>query len=136
MNYQINRVILKLSKNIERVLRMIICTCENCGRTNLEIETLRMDGHVAEVCLMCAYVLAQNKERFLQLVRSKTASNSNEEMKQQHKLLSGLIAVGIVGIFAIIGIGIAENLNTFPGTTATIEQNTEYLSFAILKQFK
>ena len=115
---------------------MVICTCENCGRTNLEIETLRIDGHVAEVCLMCAYVLAQNKERFLQLVRSKTASNSNEEMKQQHKLLSSLITVGIVGIFAIIGIGIAENLNTFPGTTATIEQNTEYLSFAILKQFK
>ena len=115
---------------------MVICTCENCGRTNLEIETLSIDGHVAEVCLMCAYVLAQNKERFLQLVRSKTASNSNEEMKQQHKLLSNLIAVGIVGIFAIIGIGIAENLNTFPGTTATIEQNTEYLSFAILNQFK
>ena len=115
---------------------MVICTCENCGRTELEIETLRMDGHVAEVCLMCAYVLAQNKERFLQLVRSKTASNSNEEMKQQHKLLSGLLTVGIVGIFAIIGVGIAENLNAFAGTTATIEQNTEYLSFAILNQFK
>ena len=115
---------------------MIICTCENCGRTNLEIETLSIDGHVAEVCLMCAYVLAQNKERFLQLVRSKTAHHSNEEMKQQHKLLSSLIAVGIVGVFAIIGIGIVENLNTFPGTTATIEQNTEYLSFAILNQFK
>ena len=107
---------------------MGMCTCENCGRTDLEIETLRIDGHVAEVCLMCAYVLMQNKERFLQLVRSKTAHNSNEEMKQQHKLLSGLIAVGIVGIFAIIGIGIVESLNTFPGTTATIEQNTEYLS--------
>ena len=60
-------------QKIERVLRMVMCTCENCGRTDLEIETLRIDGHVAEVCLMCAYVLAQNKERFLQLVRSKTA---------------------------------------------------------------
>ena len=136
MNYQINRVILKLSKNIERVLRMIICTCENCGRTNLEIETLRIDGHVAEVCLVCAYVLAQNKERFLQLVRSKTAYNSNEEMKEKHKLLSKLIVFGIVGIFAIIGVGMVENLNNFLGNTATIEQNTEYLSFAILKQLE
>ena len=112
---------------------MIICTCENCGRTNLEIETLRIDGHVAEVCLMCSYVLAQNKERFLQLVRSKTAYNSNEEMKEKHKLLSKLIVFGIVGIFAIVGVGIVGNLHTFPGNTATIEQNTEYLSFAILK---
>ena len=115
---------------------MITCTCENCGRTNLEIETLRIDGHVAEVCLMCAYVLAQNKDRFLQLVRSKTAEHSNEEMKQKHKLLSSLIVVGVVGIFAIVGVGMIENLNTFPGTTASIEQNTEYLSFAILNQFK
>lgn len=115
---------------------MIICTCENCGRTNLEIEKLKIDGHMAEVCLMCAYVLAQNKERFLQLMRSKTADHSNEEMKEKHKLLSSLIVVGVVGIFAIVGIGVAENLNTFPGTTASIEQNTEYLSFAILNQFK
>ena len=115
---------------------MDICTCENCGRTELEIQTLRIDDHVAAVCLMCAHVLAQNKERFLQLVRSKTADHSNEEMKEKHKLLSRLIAVGIVGGLAIIGIGIAENLNAFSGTTAIIEQNTEYLSFAILKQFK
>ena len=115
---------------------MITCTCENCGRTNLEIETLRMDGHVAEVCLMCAYVLAQNKQRFLQLVRSKTAYHSNKEMKQKHKLLSSLIVVGLVGIFAMIGIGIAGDLNTFTATTAITEQNTEYISFAILKQFE
>ena len=115
---------------------MITCTCENCGRTNLEIETLRIDGHVAEVCLMCAYVLAQNKERFLQLVRSKTAHHSNEEMKRKHKLLSSLIVVGLVGIFAIIGIGIAGNFNTSTAITAITEQNTEYVSFAILKQFE
>ena len=115
---------------------MIICTCENCGRTNLEIETLRIDGHVAEVCLMCAYVLTQNKERFLQLVRSKTACNSTEEMKQKHKLLSKLIALGIVGVFAIVGIGVSANLNTSTNTTVTIEQNTEYLSFSMLKQFE
>lgn len=115
---------------------MITCTCENCGRTNLEIETLRIDGHVAELCLMCAYVLAQNKERFLQLVRSKTAHHSNEEMKQKHKLLSSLIVVGLVGIFAIIGVGVAGNLDTITTTNATTEQNTEYVSFAILKQFE
>jgi len=115
---------------------MITCTCENCVRTNLEIETLRIDGHVAEVCLMCAYVLAQNKERFLQLVRSKTAPQSNEEMKQKHKLLSSLIVVGLVGVFAMIGIGIVGDLNTFTATTTITEQNKEYLSFAILKQFE
>ena len=115
---------------------MVTCTCENCGRTNLELETLRMDGHVAEVCLMCAYVLAQNKERFLQLVRSKTAHYSNEEMKQKHKLLSSLIVVGLVGIFSIIGIGIAGNLDTITATTTVTEQNTEYISFVILKQFE
>ena len=115
---------------------MITCTCENCGRTNLEIEKLTIDGHVAEVCLMCAYVLAQNKERFLQLVRSKTAHHSNEEMKRKHKLLSSLIVVGLVGVFAIVCVGIAGNLNTSTATTATTEQNTEHLSFAILKQFE
>ena len=115
---------------------MVTCTCENCGRTNLEIETLRMDGHMAEVCLMCAYVLAQNKERFLQLVRSKTAQHSNEEMKQKHKLLSNLIVIGLVGVFAIISFGITRNFDTITAITATTEQNIKYISFAILKQFE
>ena len=44
---------------------MITCTCENCGRANLEIEKLTIDGHVAEVCLMCAYVSAQKQRTFL-----------------------------------------------------------------------
>ena len=112
------------------------CTCENCGRTNIEMETLRIDGHVAELCVTCAYVLAQNQERFFKMIRSKSMKQSNVAMKKQHKLLSGLIVAGLVGIFAIIGVGMAENLNMFPGTTEAIEQNTEYLTFAILNQFK
>ena len=115
---------------------MDTCTCENCGRTELEMQMLRTDGHVAEVCRMCAYVLAQNKKRFLQLVRSKTASNSNDEMRQTHALLSRLIAIGIISVFAIVGIGVTENLNSFSHTSVAIEQHTEYLSFATLKEFE
>ncbi|MFF5995308.1 hypothetical protein AAGS61_11185 [Lysinibacillus sp. KU-BSD001] len=110
---------------------MKTCTCENCGRINLEMETFRMEGHVAQLCVTCAYVFAQNKERFCQMVRSKTAKQSNAQMKKQHQLLSSLIAIGSVAMLAILGWGIADQVHIF----AAAEQ-TEYLSFVHLKQLQ
>lgn len=109
-------------------------TCENCRRPQAEIETLTIDGHTANLCVTCQYVLARNKERFLQLVRSKTRAASNDEMKRKHRMLSGLLVAGMTGAALVIGIGTAENMGVFT-ESQSIDQ-TEYLSFALLKQLQ
>lgn len=108
---------------------VMICTCEHCGRTQLNIEEVTVDRHVAELCVTCAYVLKQNPERVKQLVRNKTKNESNREMQKQHQLLSGLISVGILGIIAITGIAIVDQLPSF------VSSIMEHLSFTYLNQF-
>ena len=118
---------------------MAMCHCENCGRTNsvAEIVSMSIQGHVAELCVTCAHILSQvnQRERFLSIVRQKTAQQSNTEMKRVHRLLSGLIVVGLLAIVIITGAGVAENIGTSVGHS-TDSSNTEYLSFSNLNGFK
>ncbi|WP_332648516.1 DNA polymerase III subunit delta [Lysinibacillus sp. 54212] len=119
---------------------MNMCHCENCGRTNsvAEIICMSIQGHVAELCVTCTHILSQasNQDRFLSIVRQKTAQQSNAEMKRVHRLLTGLIAVGMLAIVVIAGVvGAAENLGTVVDQSKD-HSNIEYLSFAILNQFK
>lgn len=109
-------------------------TCENCRRPQTDIVTLTIDGHAANLCVTCQHVLAQNKERFLQLVRSKTRDSSNEEMKKKHRMLSGLLVAGMAGAVLVMGIGTAGNIGIF--TESPSVSQTEYLSFALLKQLQ
>lgn len=109
-------------------------TCENCRRPQTEIETLTIDGHTANLCVTCQHILARNKERFLQLVRSKTRAASNEEMKRKHSILSVLLVAGMAGVAFIVGIGAAETIGIF--TESPSVSQTEYLSFALLKQLQ
>lgn len=105
-------------------------TCENCRRQHMEIAALTIDGHTAALCVTCQHVLTQNKERFLQLVRSKGKSESNDVMKRKHRILSALLVAGMTGIALVIGVGTAERIGGFNESPS----QTEYLSFALLKQ--
>lgn len=107
-------------------------TCENCRRLEIETATLTIEGHAANLCITCQHVLAQNKERFFQLVRSKRKSESNDEMKKKHRMLSALLVTGMAGIALVIGIGTAESMGIF--AEVQFISQTEYLSFALLKQ--
>ncbi|KGR82875.1 hypothetical protein [Lysinibacillus odysseyi] len=107
-------------------------TCENCSRPYTELATLTMEGHAADLCVTCQHILAQNKERFLQLVRSKSMAESNVEMKRKHRMLSTLLVAGVAGVTFIMGVGAAESIGIF--TESQSIGQTEYLSFALLKQ--
>lgn len=117
------------------------CTCENCGRTSeyVEITNLSIRNHTAQLCVTCAQILSQvtNHERFLTLVRNKSALSSNKEMQKVHKQISALIGVGVLFIACIASVGIVKNVDLI---TAMImqqpEQQVEYLSFAVLNQLK
>lgn len=106
--------------------------CENCSRPHMEVATLTIDGHAANLCVTCQLILAQNKERFFQLVRSKRMAESNDEMKRKHRMLSALLVAGIAGIAFVMGVGAAENIGLI--TESQSIGQTEYLSFALLKQ--
>lgn len=104
-------------------------TCENCGRTQLNMNTITIDGHVAELCVTCAHVLQQNPQRFKSIVRQKCASDSNSEMQKQHQLLNQLMTVGVMGLIVIVGVGFADQLQGIAASTP------QYLSFSQLKRF-
>ncbi|KYG90711.1 hypothetical protein A0U40_06990 [[Bacillus] sp. KCTC 13219] len=107
--------------------------CENCGRVAgiVEINQLTIEGHVAELCLACHYVLAQESQRarFFTLVRSKDKQTSNSEMQKVHRNLSFLIATGVFAIACLSGIVIVDNLDLLQTASA---QN--YLTFAELNR--
>lgn len=119
------------------------CVCENCGRSSeiVEIEQLTLRGHVAQVCVTCVHILSQttNEKRFFQLVRRKNSKDSNPEMKKIHQLMSALIAVGMLMIVTLVTFGVVQNLDTFQGIVAdtdALKQTHDYMSFALLNQFK
>ena len=109
-------------------------SCENCGRPHMELASLTLDGHTAELCVTCQHILAKNKGRFLQLVRSKTKAESSDEMEWTHAMLSGLLVAGMAGVVLVMGIGTAERTGIF--TESPPVGQTEYLSFALLKQLQ
>ena len=130
-------------KGFCRMEMMGNCMCENCGRSSevVEIEQLTLRGHIAQVCVTCAHILSQptNEKHFFQLVRRKNSDASNPEMKKVHQLMSTLIAVGILMIVTLAAFGVVQNLDTFPGMAAdtdSLKQTHDYLSFALLNQFK
>ena len=119
------------------------CMCENCGRSSevVEIEQLTLRGHIAQVCVTCAHILSQptNEKRFFQLVRRKNSDASNPEMKKVHQLMSTLIAVGMLMIVTLVTFGVVQNFDTVLGISAdadSLKQTHDYLSFALLNQFK
>lgn len=116
-------------------------TCENCGRTSesVEIAKLSICNHTAQLCVTCTHILSQvsNKERFFSLVRNKNAQSSNNDMQKVHKQLTALISIGLLLIACIGSIGIVQNTNLFSVMTVQQpEHQVEYLSFAILNQYK
>ncbi|WP_154661607.1 hypothetical protein [Bacillus ndiopicus] len=110
--------------------------CENCGRAAniVEMNKLSIEGHVAELCVACHYVLAQESQRarFFTLVRSKDKQSSNSEMQKVHRQLSLLIGAGIFVIACLSGVAIADNMDILQ--TASVQQQ-HYLTFAELNRY-
>lgn len=113
---------------------MFMSCCENCRRTAdiVEIHQLHVEGHVAELCLACHAVLAQESQRarFFTLVRSKDHKSSNTEMQKIHRKLSLLMTAGIIAIACVSGIMVADHMDILQ--TAS----TPYLTFAELNQYR
>lgn len=86
--------------------------CENCGRTSesIQVQPVTMSKHMAFLCLACTHVftLPKNKNRFIELVRSKNMQQSNKEMQKVHQLLSTFIAVGMLLVVAVVTAGIIQ----------------------------
>lgn len=118
---------------MEREMLMKKNCCENCQRAAniVEINQLCIEGHVAELCVACHIVLAQESQRtrFFTLVRSKDKQSSNNEMQKIHRKLSLLIATGIFAIACASGVAIVEHMDILQ--TAS----TEYLTFAELNRY-
>lgn len=117
------------------------CKCENCGRTNnaVQIETLTIRGHIADLCVTCANVLTHNEPNFFSLVRGKSEQQSNGEMKKVHAMLSALLMVGMLFIVIVAAYGVAQHLPAFPGdavSTDTMKQQSEYVAFYLANQLK
>lgn len=117
------------------------CSCENCRRlnTSVEIETITIQHHVAQLCLACAHVLSlpKNEARFLQLVRKKDVHESNKEMQKAHQLLARFLAVGIFFLVIIAAAGISQgfDLTVLTSQEQNYENTAEYVSFIEINNY-
>ena len=110
--------------------------CENCQRpqSDIQIERYLLQGHVANLCLTCAYILVdeQKPERFLALCRRPVDQQTNRDMKKVHAMLSQFILVGV--LFATIVAAMAVVQLTSKEQTTTFADEEEYLSFSALSK--
>lgn len=117
------------------------CCCENCGRSKeaVEIKSVVLNNHVAQLCLACAHVLTlpKNESRFLQLVRKKNMKESNKEMQKAHRILSLFIAVGMLFLVMIAAAGVSQGVDfaTWYEADSLDEIATEYVSFVEINNY-
>ncbi|AWE08690.1 DNA polymerase III subunit delta [Lysinibacillus sp. 2017] len=115
--------------------------CENCGRSTevVEIETVVLNNHIAQLCLACTHVLTlpKNESRFLQLVRKKGRKESNKEMQKAHKVLSLFLALGTLFLVMIAAAGVSQGLDfaTWLEVNSHYEIATEYVSFVEINNY-
>ena len=119
------------------------CRCENCSRTAkvVNMETITIQNHKAQLCLACAHVLTlpQNEARFLQLVRKNTRKESNKDMQKIHQLISVLLAIGTLFLVIIAAAGVSQEFDFASWSTGQVEQveikATEYISFVNINDY-
>lgn len=93
------------------------CKCDNCNRpySQENITKINEQNHIAYLCPLCTHLLTkpEQKERLLQMVRTRTYEQSNPDMQKIHNMFSLLITVGVffLMVISIIAVGVATSSN-------------------------